>query len=66
MTTGIYSLLLSMYIQGLLQIEKEFLIPNDSHCGETNCTGYDPNILVSTRKNVLLMLIDNQFPRNGC
>ena len=28
--------------------EKESLIPNDCHCGETNCTGYDPNILVST------------------
>ena len=39
-----------MYIQGLLLNEKESLIPNDCHCGETNCTGYDPNILVSTRK----------------
>ena len=41
---------LSMYIQGLLLNEKESLIPKDCHCGETNCTGYDPNILVSTRK----------------
>ena len=35
-----------MYIQGLLLNEKEPLIPNDCHCGETNCTGYDPDILV--------------------
>ena len=54
MTTGIYSLLLSMYMQGLLQIEKEFLIPNNSHCGGTNCTGYDPNILVSTRQKCVI------------
>ena len=41
---------LSMYIQGLLRNEIESLIPNDCHCGETNCICYDPNILVSTRK----------------
>ena len=41
---------LSMYIQGLFLNEKESLIPNDCHCSETNCTGYDPNVLVSTRK----------------
>ena len=40
---------LSMHIQGLLLNEKESLIPNDCHCGETNSTGNDPNILVSTR-----------------
>ena len=39
-----------MYIQGLLRNEKESLIPNDCHCGEINCTGYDPTILVSIRK----------------
>ena len=38
----------NLCIQGLLLNEKESLIPN--MCGETNCTGYDPNILVSTRK----------------
>ena len=32
-----------MYIQGLLGTEREFLILNDCHCGETNCTGYDSN-----------------------
>ena len=37
---------LSMYIQGLLLNEEESLIPNDCHCGEPNCTGYDLNILV--------------------
>ena len=41
---------LSMYIQVLLRNEKESLITNDCHCGETNCTGYDPDIIVSTRK----------------
>ena len=29
---------------------KKSLIPNGCHCGETNCTGYDPNTLVSTQK----------------
>ena len=24
------------------------------HCGETNCTGYDPNILISTRKSCVI------------
>ena len=43
-----------MYIQGLLLNEKESLIPNDCHRGETNCTGYDPNILVSTRKECVV------------
>ena len=33
-----------MYIQGLLRNEKGSLIPNDCHCDEANCTGYDPNI----------------------
>ena len=56
-----------MYMQGLLLNEKESLIPNDCHRGETNCIGYDQNILVSTRKNVLLMLINNvDNGRNGC
>ena len=41
---------LSMYIQDLLLNDIESLIPNNCNCGETNCTGYDPNILVSTRK----------------
>ena len=41
---------LSMYIQGLLLNGKESLNPNDCHCGKTNCTGYDPSILVSTQK----------------
>ena len=41
---------LPMHIPGLLRNEKETLIPNDCHCGETNCTGYNPNVLVSTRK----------------
>ena len=117
---------LSMYIQCLLLNEKESLITNDYHCGETNCTGYDPNtvkpvlrghpeedknwllktgdpliqihlhyilvrgnqkiwllktgdplIEVTTwagltvywfrrENNVLLILIDNHFARNGC
>ena len=35
-----------MYIQGLLLNEKDFLLPNDCHRGETNCTGYDPNQLL--------------------
>ena len=39
-----------MYIQGLLRNEKESFIPNDFHGSETNCTGYDPDILVSTLK----------------
>ena len=43
-----------MHIHGLLLNEKVSLIPNDCHCGETNCTGYDPNILVSTRKQCLI------------
>ena len=34
----------------MLLNEKRSLIPNDCHCGETNCTGSDPNILVSTRE----------------
>ena len=56
-----------MYIQGLLLNEKESLIPNENLCGETNCTGYDPNILVSIPKiMVFLMLIDNHFASNGC
>ena len=33
------------YIQNLLRNEKETLIPNDCHCGETNCTDCDLNIL---------------------
>ena len=49
---------LSMYIQGLLRNEIVFLIPNHCHCGETNNSGYNPNILVSTRNDELLMLID--------
>ena len=47
-----------MYIQGLLRNELVSLIPNDCHCGKTNNIGYNPNILVSTRNDVLLMLID--------
>ena len=55
-----------MYIQGLLLIDKESLNPIDCHFGETNCTGYDPNILVRPENNVLLILIDNHFVHNGC
>ena len=54
-----------MYIQVLWRNERESLILNDCHCGETNCIGYDPNILVRPENNVLLMLIDNQFAPNG-
>ena len=38
---------LSWYIQGLFLNEKESLIPNNCHCGETNGTSYVPHILVS-------------------
>ena len=43
-----------MYIQDLLRNGKESLIPNGCHCGETNCTGYDPNMLVSTRNKCVI------------
>ena len=56
-SSNVYSPWLSMYIQGLLRNDKESLIPDDCHCGETNCTAYDPNILIKTR----MILIDNQF-----
>ena len=56
-----------MYIQGLLQNEKESLIPNDCHCGETNCTGVTIQIYwFQPENNVLLVLIDNQFMHNEC
>ena len=45
------SVYMYMYIQSLLLNEKESLFPNDCHCGATNGTGYDPNILVSTTGN---------------
>ena len=45
---------LSMYIQGLLPNEKESLIPNDCHCGETNCTDENPNTYVSTPKQCVI------------
>ena len=49
---------LDIYVYtSLLRKEKESLIPNDCHCGETHCTGYDPNILVSPENKMLLMLI---------
>ena len=56
-SSNVYSPWLSMYIQGLLRNDKESLIPDDCHCGETNYTAYDPNILIKTR----MILIDNQF-----
>ena len=55
-----------MYIKGVILNEKESLIPNDCHCDKTNCTGYDPDILVSPENNVLLMLINTHFLGNGC
>ena len=58
---------LSRYTQGMLRNEKESLIPNDCHCGETDCTGYDPNNNeYEYPNNVLLVLIENQFACNGC
>ena len=57
-----------MYIQGLFRNEKESLLPNDCHCGGTNCTGYDPNILVLTQKSCVIdyCLNDIKFVHNGC
>ena len=57
---------LSLCIQGLSRNEKESLIPNGCHCAKTNYTGYNPNILVPPKINVLLMLIDSQFRHYGC
>ena len=44
----------TIYTKSVMK-RKKSLIPNGCHCGETNCTAYDPNILVSTRK---LCIID--------
>ena len=59
-------LVIYMYIQGLLLNEKESLIPNDCHCGETNCTGMIQIYWFRPENNALLMLIDNPFAHNGC
>ena len=46
---------------------KRVMNPNDCHCGETNCTGFTIQIYwFRPENNVLLMLIDNNFARNGC
>ena len=54
-----------MYKQGLLPNGKESLIQNDCHCGDRNCTSYDPNILVSTPNDALLVLIDSSRAMNA-
>ena len=52
-------------IQGLLLNEKESLIPNDCHCGEQIVLTTIQIYWFRPETNVLLMLIDNHFARNG-
>ena len=53
-------------IQGMLRKEKVSLIPNYRHGSETVVLVMIQIYLFRTENNVLLMLIDNKFVRNGC